>query len=109
MGMYDNLWCRRLLPDGLDGNEYTFQTKDLECCLFQYEIREDGLLVQYEVDEDGEINRSVPPRLIDYHGYIKFYHGITNKTTYDVEWHEYAAKFTDGKLVEITAKPPKTY
>ncbi len=109
MGMYDSIWCRRVLPDGLDGNEHNFQTKSLDCCLFQYEIRQDGLLVRYDIDEEGNVDRSVPPRLLDYHGRITFYTDTldTNHSGKSpaLIWHEYVAKFTDGKLVEITALP----
>ena len=111
MGMYDNIWCRRVLPDGLDGNEYNFQTKTLDCFLYQFEIRKDGLLVKYDITEDGDIDHSVPPRLIDYHGIINFYTHLLDKEHTGknpaLVWHEYNAKFTDGKLIEITALPPR--
>ena len=104
MGMYDDIWCRRVLPDGLDGKEHTFQTKDLECNLWKYEITDDGRLLCHIWQED---NSYISNEIKDYHGYITFYHGVRKGV--DMEWHEYVAKFTDGKLVELIAKPVKTY
>lgn len=47
MGMYDDIVCKYPLPLPEDTKGYTlhgFQTKDLECALDLYEIREDGSL-----------------------------------------------------------------
>lgn len=62
MGMYDDIVCKYPLPLPEDTKGYTpqgFQTKDLECALDLYEIREDGTLwlrdVEYEYD-DGDPN-----------------------------------------------------
>jgi len=107
MGMYDNLWCRRILPDGLDGKDYTFQTKSLECNLWQYEILDNGTLVRHDLNDESSQGSSRKYRVIDHHGYVLFYHGV--RKGIDIEWHEYSAKFTDGYLVEITAKPVNTY
>ena len=48
MGLYDTIKCKYPLPmpddpKGYSGSEY-FQTKDLDCALGYYEIREDGNL-----------------------------------------------------------------
>ena len=48
MGLYDTIKCKYSLPmpddpKGYSGSEY-FQTKDLDCSLGYYEIREDGVL-----------------------------------------------------------------
>lgn len=53
MGMYDDIVCKYPLPLPEDTKGYTvkqFQSKDLECCLGQYEIREDGTLWLRECD-----------------------------------------------------------
>lgn len=49
MGLYDTVKCKYPLPmpddpKGYAGNEDYFQTKDLDCALGYYEIREDGTL-----------------------------------------------------------------
>ena len=113
MGMYDNLSCAVPLPDGYTGGG--FQTKDLDCILARVEIRADGTLwierFNQEVVPETErpypnetgilalvgMLRSVNVRWeqVRLHGILNFYAG--DATT----WHEYDAKFTDGKLVSI--------
>lgn len=110
MGMFDDIRYSGALPDGITGEdcESSFQSKDLECALTQYEIREDGRLwfLAFELvarqrgpDMPGESpfeRRNERWLDSEYHGMLRFYgndrHGA---------WHEYVAKFTDGNLVEI--------
>lgn len=111
MGMYDDIKVLVPLPDGFDGKN--FQSKDLECLLDQYEIRKDGTLwkLVYELVDNPNYDKEKPPFAVgnalfkrenehwvqeDFHGFICFY-GMGESN----EWHEYVAKFTDGKLVEI--------
>ena len=96
MGMFDYISVPRVLPDGLDGTGLEFQTKDLECLLDLYEIQDNDYLVFVDTKNNPEGNYSEWSRtLIDYTGMIDFYSRV-NET-----WHEYRAKFFDGKLVKI--------
>jgi len=55
MGMYDNILCKYPLPLPEDTMGYTpreFQTKDLDCMLDLYEIREDGTLWLREAERE---------------------------------------------------------
>ena len=84
MGMFVNIRCDRIMPDGSSGSDRDFQTKDLDCCLETFIITEAGHLTKnrghYE-ERDVDLN---------YHGYIRFYDDV-----------EYIAKFTDGLLVNL--------
>lgn len=84
MGMYDHVKIEVPLPEGKP-NHYVFQTKDFDCLLHNYIITKNKTLIR-----DGEE--------IDFHGWLYFYGGPNN------EFNEYDAKFTDGKLVELTAR-----
>jgi hypothetical protein len=118
MGMYDTIKINHnKLP--VENKEFfkdiEFQTKDLENAMEYYFIMDDNTL---EVEK--HTYETVPPEerqypkghalhwcgsirsvkqervKVPYHGYIVFYHYKDN-TAYD-----FKAKFTDGKLVEIT-------
>ena len=55
MGMYDDIVCKYPLPLPEDTKGYTphsFQTKDFDCALDLYEIREDGTLWLREVERE---------------------------------------------------------
>ena len=62
MGMYDNIVCKYPLPLPEDTKGYileSFQTKDLDCALDSYEIRDDGTLWLRECERehiDGDPN-----------------------------------------------------
>ncbi|WP_291723137.1 hypothetical protein [Bernardetia sp.] len=71
-----------------------WQTKDLEPNLSTYEITDDGKLLLIKSGW-GEDNIDIPKE-IDFHGILNFY-GDVGK-----DWYEFYAKFTDGKLIEIT-------
>jgi hypothetical protein len=122
MGMFDYIKCEIPLPDGFSGE---LQTKDFDCTLSTHIIKADGSLEldngHDEIVPEGE--RPYPnaeglkkfigslrhiPKLekTNFHGMLRFY-GI-EKMGYDSEsgkpldkWHEYIAKFTDGKLMSI--------
>jgi len=95
MGMFDDVKVEVPLPDGaiLSG----FQTKDFDCLLDAYTIRADGELWRevWSFDEPGRMER------VDFHGRFRFY-TFSDESNAMTSWHEYEAKFTDGKLVEIT-------
>lgn len=82
MGMFDWLICKHPLPDGYSAER--FQTKSMDCLGEIYEITDQGTLTCNGVTVD------------DAHGLFNFY----DLDRSDV-WHEYDAKFTDGRLVEI--------
>jgi len=94
MGMFDDVRVEVPLPDGaiLDG----FQTKDFECLLDTYTIRSDGELWRdvWANSEEENCER------VDFHGKFYFY-TFTDEGNAVNSWHEYEAKFTDGRLVEI--------
>jgi predicted GTPase len=62
MGMYDTVYCKYQLPQPEEPKGYTgslsFQTKDLECALSEYNIDENGSLIlidkKYEVVPQSE-------------------------------------------------------
>ena len=93
MGMFDDIRCRKPLPDGC--TEEWFQTKDLGCDLSKFEIDGDGRLMRFGEGFWGE-EPLTEPEDMEHHGYLNFYTSDSAGI-----WHEYDAKFTDGKLVEI--------
>lgn len=115
MGLFDTVKTNHRLPDikvhddltikfAVDTNSQlgygtSFQTKDMDCLLDNYLITSFGRLL---VDE-GNINVDT-----EYHGMLNFYtyiRGLSDKTYFI----EYAAKFTDGKLVNVTGCCPSIY
>lgn len=124
MGMYDDIKCEVPLPDDYTPKDGVFQTKDFDCELTTYTITKDGRLVSddwhYEdvppaerphPDSDGllgligSIRKVVDRPSVDrnFHGTFRFYdyEGNPNSRKPMIP-HVYSAKFTDGKLVEIT-------
>lgn len=130
MGMFDTVICKRIMPDGFDGRNGDFQTKDLERTLAVFTITRDGRLV---VDRTKSIPVKNPKRpfknpkhirniIKNIHAewrtvklpreHVKFT-GQLNFYTYDQStrdpmlpydhkyWHEYLATFKRGKLVNI--------
>ena len=84
MGMFDSIQCDKPLPGPRQPPEGSWlQTKDFDCSLDLYTITADDKLV----GPQGEI---------PFHGMLNFY------TYEDDIWYEYEAKFTDGRLVEIS-------
>lgn len=137
MGMFDNVRCEVPLPDGY-ASAGGYQTKNFECNLDTYTITADGRLVKasghYEEPspEDREKAQKItgddfwshlerirlsstfvkdPDVDVNFHGKFRFYtyEGDPNdERPIDERWHEYEAKFTDGKLNEIiTVKTPE--
>lgn len=117
MGMFDYVRCEVPLPDGWSADE--LQTKDFDMPYLEtYTIRADGRLIhrrpRYDIDPPdaphGEIDTN-------FHGVLNFY-GLET-TGYEPPqpgdhfrrpitiWHEYNAKFTDGKLVGIEHVPDR--
>lgn len=110
MGMFDDIRCHYPLPcDNLPAwvnKEHFFQTKDLECSLWRFEITEDGRLIQtWPVAPDGAWS--------DFHGDLEFYTGncviglkdgtryVEDGTGDTYTWLVFQARFTDGRLTRI--------
>ena len=120
MGMYDNIVCKYPLPLPEDTKGYileSFQTKDLDCGLDCYEIRDDGTLWLRECERehiDGDPNgktfsekfgiikeikhwwthvkTTTTIRMYDYNNY--------NDGPYDY-WVEFEVIFIDGVIDKI--------
>lgn len=99
MGMFDNVRCEVALPDGFEGRG--LQTKDFGCTMATITITEDGRLVTDQRDWWRE--DEAEPLDLQFHGYFRFYGSEGRHATDTWKWHEYRAKFTDGRMVGIEA------
>lgn len=119
MGMFDDIECKYPLPQpedpkGFNGGIY-FQTKDFECLLDIYEIREDGTLwlrkVEYEFEPNNDSTKfsklHIPYKEkkswwepVNTTRNIKMYTYIHSETDYDY-WIEYEVTFINGKLTKV--------
>jgi hypothetical protein len=132
MGMYDDLIIKKEIPLpvelkslNIDWKNHKFQTKDLDNCLLEYFINEEGFLFEHVVEreyiaytKEERKSRKIKPwdlwkevieketydkKIEDYHGKILFY-------TYDKYdenndfWLEFNAYFIYGKLDKIELK-----
>jgi hypothetical protein len=133
MGMFDDITINDPLPVndemialGLDKNVYSYQTKDLECCLDLYFIQGKKLFrKEYKetiwvkgdpkgssiFDRTGHIERTGDylQHLPNFHGTIDFYTNINDVNNNLDCWVEYKATFTNGvcekiELIEFTAR-----
>lgn len=88
MGLYDRVDVSEVLPDVEDDNE--FQTKQFDCQLEQYEVKNGRLILHY-CDPNNKL------RKIDteFHGWFSFHGFVGGK------FRVWKAKFTDGKFVEL--------
>lgn len=110
MGLFDTIYYK----------EQEFQTKDLECAMYSYDIKDDKLyrrLYRSEPLPESEWKYMKGPKTqegskgfcynktksirdgekdIEFHGWINIYRAPSRNT-----WEEYRLKFTDGKLVEV--------
>lgn len=107
MGMFDHVVCRVQLPDGWEPPaDDGFQSKDFDCFLATYVITEGGLLMRHGGWlEENEAGESPPPTIVEFHGTFRFYGCEPAPPGKIGAWHEYEAKFTDGRLVTITQVP----
>ena len=95
MGMFDEVYCDAVLPDGRDARGKRFQTKSLpDPCLCRYRITSGGRLI------DSAGNDLEPE------GYISFY--TVDREDGDRETcreipglREYRARFLSGQLLNI--------
>jgi hypothetical protein len=100
MGMFDTIYCRQPLPDGLGAED--FQTKSLHSTLSVYEIGADGRLRELAVDSNGNL-LSEDMRDTGYHGVLRFH------TCVGTELKVYEAKFSDGLLVGLRTEDDALY
>ena len=129
MGMFDTVLVpEALLPLPADvasafkGVE--FQSKSLHCTLTAYRITADGRFEERERvlsfgSEPLSLNPpQAPPTwkpVPDMHGYLVFYtcndniQPLTSPHIAPGEWFEFAAKFTDGRLVSLVQIPKYGY
>lgn len=123
MGIFDYVRCEVPLPDGFSGE---LQTKDFEDPYLEtYTIKKDGRLTKRYVErrepvpesewkyvgatdaleqlwhEQSKTKPIFAESDINFHGMLNFYGTSGKREDGSYEWHEYNAKFTDGKLVEI--------
>jgi hypothetical protein len=120
MGMFDDIVCKYPLPFPEDTKGYIpngFQTKDLDCGLDQYEIREDGTLWLRECEREHIAGDPNGKTFFEKFGIVKeikvwWTHVITTKTirmydynnyndgSYDY-WVEFEIVFIDGVIDKI--------
>lgn len=128
MGMFDYIRCELPLPDGWEAPE--LQSKDFDCEMVTHVISKDGKMMldrghneeapllersmwkaEWGTSEKAQEDHALEalcgcirrvPKYVDanFHGHVNFYGHDREKN-----WHEYNAKFTDGKLVEIATVP----
>lgn len=128
MGMYDSIIIKQDLPLPEDlkslkinWKDYTFQTKDLENCLLDYFISEEGFLYEHIIDKEyipyseeerkskkispwnlwkEVIEKSSRDEKMDFHGTLKFY--TYDQLDEDTDfWVDFQAYFVYGKLDKI--------
>lgn len=113
MGMFDDIKCEFRLPlpenqgelAGWNWRDNGFQTKDFDCLMDQYCIREDGALWQqvfaWETTRKGRPRRKPAgwQPMSGYTGTVRFYDFIPgNQADYWVEW---TVVFVAGKVSEL--------
>ena len=133
MGMFDELKCEYPLPDAAIQEE-TFQTKSLNRMIDRYTITQEGRLILYKVryevvpEEEREyygtpewdekpfvrifgMLRTIPVGDVEipYHGDIAFYTSTGSREEGDLEWFEYRARFTEGRLQWIRRVPKQPW
>lgn len=87
--MFDTLICEYPLPDGKKFD--SFQTKSLECMMYDYRITTEGELHERAWDLETQL----PWKRVILSGSINFY------TSDKSGWCEYVATFNEGKLTAI--------
>ena len=127
MGMFDYIKCKKELPltEELKNlpvkwDELQFQTKDLDNCLLEYIISENGELLEEVVEREyihyteeekkqnnnkwsfykDVIEKNKYTKKVEYHGKIVFYEIIDFSETEDI-WLDFEAYFNYGNLDKI--------
>jgi hypothetical protein len=127
MGMFDYIKCKKELPLTeelknlpIKWDELQFQTKDLDNCLLEYIISENGELLEEVVEREyipyteeekkqnnnkwnfykDIIEKNKYTKKVEYHGKIVFYEIIDFSETEDI-WLDFEAYFNYGNLDKI--------
>ena len=121
MGMYDSIICKYPLPMPEDPKGYTgsreFQSKDLDCALSVYEIREDGSIWEEERETERVPGNKNGKSFWDKIGHLKtvktwyeprclndfiniYDYQQNNDGDYDYDI-EYSIRFENGKIVDV--------
>jgi hypothetical protein len=119
MGMFDTITVKAEMPESWPKDtEPVFQTKDLECLMFNYEVREDNKLyierVKYKTVEQRSTKKggdwlsrfptlereSSEWEFAPATGYIVFYTSVKNDEGEDL-WLEYRAHIVSGVVLSI--------
>jgi hypothetical protein len=117
MGMFDYIRCDAPLPDGWSPGG-PLQTKDFDCEMVCHVITNDGKLMLERIDATHIVPKAERPypnepddSILGMCGMLRIntglyesdFHGVVNFYGHDENdrWHEYKAKFTDGRLVKI--------
>jgi hypothetical protein len=127
MGMFDYIKCKKELPltEELKNlpvkwDELQFQTKDLDNCLLEYIISENGELLEEVVEREyihyteeekkqnnnkwnfykDIIEKNRYTKKVEYHGKVVFYEIIDFSETEDI-WLDFEAYFNYGNLDRI--------
>ena len=103
MGMYDEVRAINVSHENFDSkhNNLTFQTKDLECEMFEYCLFNNDLYIEAERGGDGYVRHDKAIKS-DYSGSARVYTDYTrNKVEY---WIEYDLTFENGALVDVVAR-----
>jgi len=125
MGMFDSITVKQNLPipeeikDFKDWKNYKFQTKDLENCLLEYWISEEGELFEHVIEREyvpyseqerkklkgwdiwkDVIEKGSKDEKVNHHGTLTFYtyDEIDDDTSF---WIEFKAYFIYGKIDKI--------
>jgi hypothetical protein len=115
MGMFDNVRCKLPLPwpEAADFDA-EWQTKDLDCQLDLYEIREDGTLWHEDYDTEDRsdpnaegLNRFCGMRTrvnkrweqMQFEGELCFYH-LVDPPNLPKLWYEVKLWFKDGRVAD---------
>ena len=133
--MFDNIKCKKELPltDELKNlpikwDDVTFQTKDLDNCLSEYIISENGELLEevvereyiYYTEEEKKqkrdkwdfykevIEKNRYTKRVEFHGKITFYEIFDFSETEDI-WVDFDAYFNYGKLDKLELVKTKKY
>lgn len=100
MSLFDDVVVDAKLPNGYKGAGGGFQTKSMSGPgLHIYRIAEDGQLYKRMCIEPGEGVYTDDEYMLDFTGKIRFYQWKLLPRG-EMEWREYEAAFTDGKLTE---------
>ena len=127
MGMFDYIKCKKELPLTeelknlpIKWDELQFQTKDLDNCLLEYIISENGELLEEVVEREyihyteeekkqnrnkwsfykDVIEKNRYTKKVEYHGKIVFYEIIDFSETEDI-WLDFEAYFNYGDLDKL--------